>query len=325
MKRRELVLGTAALGMGALLPLANAQPAFPAKAITWVIPWPPGGGADFVGRVLAEQMARAVGQPVVVDNRPGGSGIIGAQAVARAPNDGYTLFQGDNGPLVFNSALYSKLSYDPARDFQPISLIARYPLVLAAGPTVKASNAREFFAEAKRRPGAFNYASVGTGSAFHLAMELLKQLTGTAIVHIPYRGAGPVMQDVMGGQIEATVISTAAAIPLIKAGRLKALGVLTATRQAQLPDVPTMEELGIRGAEVYAWQGMLAPAGTPAPVVNRLHDELVRVLASTETKLKFAEHGVEPLSSTPQEMAAYMKTQTALWHPLIKQRGIKLE
>lgn len=325
MKRRDLVIGSAGLAALGLACPAAAQDSYPNRPVTWVIPWPTGGGADFVGRVLAEQMAKALGQPVVVENRPGGSGIIGAQAVTRAAPDGYTLFQGDNGPLVFNSALYEKLPYDPVRDFEPLSLIARYPLVLVAGPGVKANNAREFFNEAKRRPGVLNYASVGVGSAFHLAMELLKQQTGTFIVHVPYRGAGPVIQDVMGGMVEGTVLSTAAAIPLIKAGRLKALGVLTDSRQPQLPNVPTMGEQGISGATVYAWQGMVVPTGTPTAIRKRLHDELVKVLASPETTRRFAEHGVEPLTSTPGEMAAYMRKEAALWHPLIKQRGIKIE
>lgn len=325
MKRREVVLGAASLAAMGALPVTLAQEvSYPSKAITWVVPWPTGGGADFVARTLADQLGQNMGQPVVVDNRPGGGGIIGAQAVARAAPDGYTLFQGDNGPLVFNAALYDKLPYDPIKDFAPVTLIARYPLVLVAGTRVKANSAREFFDEARRRPGQLNYASAGSGSAFHLAMELLKQQTKTFVVHVPYRGAGPAIQDVAGGQVEATVISTAAALPLIKAGRLKALGALTAQRQPQLPDVPTMAEQGIRGAEVYAWQGVLVPANTPEAVIRKLHTELTRALVSAETKQKFAGQGVEPLTSTPEEMAAYIRSESTLWHALIRDRGIKI-
>lgn len=324
MNRRELMFGAAGAASLAAAPVLHAQPTYPSRPITWVVPWPAGGGADFVARTLADQLGRGLGQPVVVDNRPGASGIIGAQAVARASPDGYTVFQGDNGPLVFNPALFAKLPYDPVRDFAPITMIVRYPLVLVAANSVPASNAKELFALAKAQPGKLNYASIGIGNAFHLAMELLKERTQTYIVQVPYRGAGPAIQGLLAGEVELSVVDTAAALPYIRTGKLKALGLLTAGRQAQLPEVPTMTEMGISGVEVYAWQAMMAPAATPAPAVKRLHDELVKVLGSAETKSKFADKGIEPVSSTPEQVAAYMREEAALWQPLIKARGIKL-
>lgn len=325
MKRRQFVLLAAGAAGISAAPAVRAQ-AFPARPITWVVPWPAGGGADFVGRTLADQLGRAVGQPVVVDNRPGGSGIIGAQAVARANPDGYTIFQGDNGPLIFNPALYAKLPYDPVRDFAPITMVVRYPLMLVAAAKVNARDARELFAYARQQPGKLNYASIGTGSAFHLAMELLKQQTQTFIVQVAYRGAAPAIQDLLAGQVELAIVDVAAGLPYVRTGKLKALGVLSARRQSQLPEVPTMLEMGIKGAEdVYAWQAMLAPASTPSPVIARLNQELVRVIGSQETRDKFLEKGVEPISSTPAEVTAYMRKEAARWHPLIKERGIKLD
>ncbi|MES2536244.1 MAG: tripartite tricarboxylate transporter substrate binding protein [Pseudomonadota bacterium] len=326
MKRREILLASAAaIGLISMRHTVAQDDKFPVKPLKWIVSWPPGGGADFVARVIANQMSIGLGQPIVIENRPGGAGIIGAEYAARSAPDGYTLYSGDNGPLVFNTALFRTLPYDPVRDFASVSMIGRYPLVLVANSNVKAGNAKEWFDEARRQPGKMSYASIGAGSAFHLAMELLKKRTGTDVVHVAYRGAGPAMQDVIGGQVPVTVISCAAAIPLIKAGKLKALAVLTAERQAQLPDVPTMAELGIKGAEVYAWQGLVVPAKTPASRINRLHDELLRALASSEVQQKFLTHGVEAKGSTPQELTDYVRSESALWQPLIKEWGITLE
>ena len=325
MQRRTLLLALcAALGAAAPFAAVHAQ-TFPSKPVKWVVPWPPGGGADFVGRSVAFELEKQLGQPVIVENRPGGGGIVAAQYVAQAAPDGYTLYQADGGPLVFNVALYRKLPYDPIRDFAPVSQIGRYPLTMVAATNVKANTAKEWFEEARRNPGKFEYASIGIGSAFHLAMELLKQQTKTDVVQLPYKGDSPAVQDVIAGRVPVMVMSTAGGLQLIKSGKLKALGSLTNERQPQLPDVPTMEEQGIPGAVVYAWQGIVVPAGTPAPIIQRLNQGLVRALASPALREKLAAQAVEVVTSTPAEMGEYIRKESAFWHPFIRERGIKIE
>lgn len=326
MQRRRFLLGLGATIGGAAAPFAALQAqTFPSKPVKWVVPWPPGGGADFVGRAIAHELEKELKQPIIVENRPGGGGIVAAQYVAQAAPDGYTLYQADGGPLVFNVALYRKLPYDPLRDFAPVTQIGRYPLTMVAGNQVKAQTAKEWFDEARRNPGKFEYASIGVGSAFHLAMELLKQQTKTDVVQLPYKGDTPAVQDVIAGRVPVMVMSSAAAVPLVKGGKLKALGSLTPQRQPQLPDVPTMEEQGIPGAVVYAWQGIFVPAGTPVPIIQRLNEALIRALASPFLKERFFAQAVEIVTSTPAELGDYIRKESAFWHPFIRERGIRIE
>jgi tripartite-type tricarboxylate transporter receptor subunit TctC len=325
MQRRTLLLALcAALGAAAPSAALHAQ-AFPSKPVKWVVPWPAGGGADFVGRSVAFELEKHLGQPVIVENRPGGGGIVAAMYVAQSAPDGYTLYQADGGPLVFNVALYAKLPYDPIRDFAPVSQIGRYPLTMVAAPNVKANTAKEWFEEARRNPGKFEYASIGIGSAFHLAMELLKQQTKTDVVQLPYKGDAPAVQDVIAGRVPVMVLSTAGGLQLIRSGKLKALGSLTHERQAQLPNVPTMDEQGIPGAVVYAWQGIVVPAGTPAPIIQHLNQGLVRALAAPALREKLSAQAVEVVTSTPAELGEYIQKESAFWHPFIRERGIKVE
>lgn len=305
-------------------PLAGrTQPA--AKPVRWIVPYPAGGGSDFLARTLGAQLAVQLNQPVVIENRPGAATMIGAEAVAKSTPDGLTWLSADNGTLVFNSALYKKLPYDPERDFAPVGLMARFPLILVANPASGFKTAGDLLAAAKAAPGKLSYASPGAGSPHHLAMELLKQQTGAYIVHIPYRGAAPAVQDVLGNQVPVMVVDTAVGMPHIKAGKLVPLGVATRERLPALPQVPTLEEQGIKDAEVYAWQGLVLPAATPAEVQQRLGIELQKALRHAEVAKKLRDFGLEPVGANGEQLAAFTRAERARWHGLIKQRGLALE
>ena len=323
--RRRFNHALLAAGALAALPRLHAQTTFPTRPIKWIVPYPAGGGSDFLARTVGEQLQKQMGQPVVIENRPGAATMIGAEAVARAQADGYTVLSADNGTLVFNTALYRKVPYDPLKDFAPVGLMARFPLILVANPATGYKNASDFVAAAKARPGQLSYASVGAGSPHHLAMELVKQQTDLYVLHIPYRGAAPAVQDVLGNQVPLMVIDTAVGLPHVRSGKLVALGVLTRQRLPALPNVPTLEEQGIRETEVYAWQGMVVPAATPRDIVMRLSNELSRAISAPEVSRKLQDFGLESTPSTPEQMAAFVKTETERWHALIKRRGLTLE
>jgi tripartite-type tricarboxylate transporter receptor subunit TctC len=318
---------TAALAIGALAhwPHLRAQSTFPTRPVRWIVPYPAGGGSDFLARTVGAQLEKQLGQPVVVENRPGAATMIGAEAVARANADGYTVLTADNGTLVFNAALYRKMPYDPAKDFAPVGLIARFPLILVANPAAGYKSAADLVAAARAEPGKMAYASVGAGSPHHLAMELIKQQSNIFALHIPYRGAAPAVQDVLGNQVPVMVIDTAVGLPYIRSDKLVALGVLAKQRLAALPNVPTLEEQGIRDTEVYAWQGMVVPAATPRDVVMRLSNELSRAVSAPDVIKKLQDFGLEPTPGTPEQMAAFVRVETERWHALIKQRGLTLE
>jgi len=281
--RRRFNLFLAAAGGLAVAPRVRSQagaPAgYPTRPLRWIVPYPAGGGSDFLARTLGAQLEKQLGRPLIIENRPGAATMLGAEAVARAMPDGYTVGSADNGTLVFNAALYRKLPYDPAQDFANVGLMARFPLILVANPATGWRSAADFLAAARAQPGKLSYASVGAGSPHHLAMELIKQRTQTYILHIPYRGAAPAVQDVLSNQVPVMVLDTAVGLPHIRAGKLVALGVLSRQRLAALPDVPTLEQQGIKDTEVYAWQGMIVPAGTPRELIARLNAELVKALA----------------------------------------------
>jgi tripartite-type tricarboxylate transporter receptor subunit TctC len=299
--------------------------AYPAKPIRWLVPYPAGGGSDFIARAIGAQLTANVGQPVVIDNRPGAGTMIAAEATAKSAPDGYTLLSADNGTLVFNSALYSKMPYDPVNDLAPVSLIARVPLLLVANPSFQGNDARSFIEQAKATPGRVNYGSPGAGSPHHLAMELLARATGISVAHVAYKGAAPAVQDLIGGQIPVMILDTAVALPQIKAGRIKALGALTPARLPQLPDVATMEEQGVKGVVAYAWIGVVVPAATPKDLVAALNMEINKASQAPAVSARLRDFGIEPLSGTPERMRDYIASESRLWHALIKERNIRLD
>jgi tripartite-type tricarboxylate transporter receptor subunit TctC len=298
---------------------------YPSRPIKWVVAYPPGGGTDFLARTLGAQMAKQMGQPVVIDNRPGGAGMIGAEMVARSPADGYTVFTGDNGTLVYNPALFKKVPYAPQTDFAAVSMMARFPLILLANNNAPFGNARALIEQIKSKPGQLSYASPGMGSPHHLAMELLKQRANLFILHVPYRGSGGAIQDLMGGQIQLFVADSAAALPLVRSDKVKALAVFSKSRMPALPDVPTFAELGYTDVEAYGWQGMVVPANTPKDMVARLNQELGLAMQNPEVTRKFADFGLDLIPGTPESMARYLAEETRVWHQLIRDRQIVLE
>jgi len=300
--------------------------AYPAKPIRLIVPYPPGGGTDFFARLVGAKMSEHIGQPIVVENRPGAATIIGAEAAARAAPDGYTVLLADSTTLAVNPSLYRKLPYDPQKDFLPISMTARFAMLLVVNPSlIKAASVKEFIAEAKRDPGKINFASVGAGTTHHLAMELFKQQSGISLNHIPYKGAAPAVQDLVGGQVPVMFLDLAAGAPQIRAGKIKALAVASARRISALPDVPTVAESGVPGFEAWAWQGLVVPAGTPREAMTRLRVEYSKAVGDPALRQKLIDAGVEPLTSTPEELAAYIRSETAKWAKVVKEANIKVE
>jgi tripartite-type tricarboxylate transporter receptor subunit TctC len=315
-----------ALFLGAILitPLTAAAQQYPTKAIRFVVPFAPGGGTDIIGRVVAQALNDALGQPVVVDNRGGAGSTLGTEIVAKSPADGYTILFG-NISLAFNATLYTKLRYDTIRDLAPISLSAVQPNILVIHPGLPAKNLKEFIELARANPGKYNYASAGTGSGTHLAAELLKLQTKIDIVHVPYKGTGPALTDLLGGQINMMVSTFASALPHVKSGRMRALGVTTAKRSPAAPDVPTLIEGGVAGYDYSTWYGLLAPAGTPKPIIDMLNTTNRKVLARDDIKQKLESQGVDPIVNTPAEFSAYMKSETEKWGKVVKATGAKAE
>jgi len=319
---RLLSLAAAAL-LAAFAPPLAAQP-FPSKPIRIVVPFP-GGFSDVLARQLGGPVGEALGQPVVVENKPGGSGQIGAQDVARAPADGHALFMGHIGTHAINPHIFAKLNYDPDRDFAPVTLLVTMPNLLVLHPSVPAQNVGELIALARARPGALSYASPGNGTSGHLAAELFKSLAGVSIVHIPYKGAAPALQDLMGGQVQLLFDTLAQSYPQAKAGKVRALAVTTLTRQPAAPEVPTMDESGFPGWETGPWFGVMVRAGTPDPVVRRLNAELVKALNSPGVRDKLVAQGANPIGSTPEEFAAFIRTESARWGKLVREVGIRAD
>ncbi|WP_273490497.1 Bug family tripartite tricarboxylate transporter substrate binding protein [Roseateles chitosanitabidus] len=324
--RRSLLLTAAAAGATSLglMPGAARADTWPSKPIRWVVAYPAGGGSDFLARQLAPVLGKALGQTLVIDNRPGAGGIIGTDNAAKSPPDGYTMLTADNGAMVFNSALYKKLPYAPA-DLAPVGFMARFPLLLVVNPASGFNSARQWLEMVQAKPGKYSYASPGIGSPHHLAMELLKDRTHTYIVHVPYRGTAFSTQDLIAGIVPMGILDTAAALPHLRAGKLKALAVLSTRRIAALPDVPTFEELGVPGVDVAAWQGLFVPKGTPEPIVARLGAELTKALAQPELKAKLEDFGLEVAPSDAPTLARFVQQETVKWHALIRSRGITAE
>ncbi|MGJ7582242.1 Bug family tripartite tricarboxylate transporter substrate binding protein [Variovorax sp. RHLX14] len=323
MHRRTLIASLAALAGGAAL--AQPQTTYPDQPIRWVVPYPAGGGTDVLARAVGEAMRESLGQQIVVDNRPGASTNIGAQIVATARPDGYTVISADNALLAFNEFLFGKLPFDPTTDFTYIGGISRFPLALVVHPSVPVKTVAEFVAFAKANPGKLNYASSGNGSPHHLAMELFKSRTGIFVTHIPYRGAAPAMQDVMGGQVQCMFLDLAAGLSVVQSGKVRALGIGSARRAPALPELPTLAEAGVPNAEVFAFQGLLGPAKLPASIVQRLNAELNKALATPAVMKRMNDFGMESLAGTPEQFRMLARVEAGRWGPVIKAQGIKLD
>jgi tripartite-type tricarboxylate transporter receptor subunit TctC len=303
---------------------ASAQ-TFPSKPVRWIVPYAAGGGSDFLARTVAQTLSTQVGQPVLVDNKPGGNTALAAAETARAPADGYTVLSADNGTLVFNPALYKSLSYSPTKDLAPVTLMGKFPMILVVGANSGIATARDFITKAKAKPGDISYASAGAGSPHHLAMELLKVEAGLFMVHVPYRGAAPALADVVGGQLPAMMVDLAAGAGFIKGGKVRALAVANPTRLPQLPDVPTFAELGYKNVEAAALVGVVVPSATPPEVVNTLNRQLVAAINEPSVRTRLTDFGVEPVGNTPAQYAALLKSETARWHKLIRDLKITLD
>ncbi|MDD2546955.1 MAG: tripartite tricarboxylate transporter substrate binding protein [Burkholderiaceae bacterium] len=321
--RRSLLGLAATLAVAAPLGSALAQ-SFPSKPIAMVIPFPPGGPTDMVARVLAKKMSEQMGQPIVVDNKPGANGNIGAMAVVKAPADGYTVLY-NTSSITLSPALYKSLGYDVQRDLAPVALTAVVPLALVVHPNVPANNVREFVAYAKAHPGKLSYGSAGNGNVTHLAAYQVVQSQGLDATHIPYKGSAPADVDLVAGQIQFMTDTINSVMPFIKDKRLKLLAVTTSKRMSLFPDTPTLGETVMPGFEAGAWQGVMVPAGTPAAVVQRLNSELLKALKSPEVLEKLAQQGAEALGSSPEEYGVYVKKELARWAGVVKATGVSLD
>ena len=298
---------------------------YPSRPLRAIVPIAPGGGTDTTGRLVLTRLGEVLGQQIVVDNRAGGGGTIGAMIAAKAAPDGYTFLFGSIATHAVNPAMYKKLPYDHISDFTPVARIGTVPNVLVVHPALPVKTVAELLSHARANPGKINYGSAGIGSPPHLSMELLKSMTGVNIVHIPYKGAGPALAELLGGQTQVMCTSLAGQLPHIRAGRVRALAVTTARRNAQVPNVPTMIEAGVPGYEVTIWYAVFFPAGAPKAIVARLNSELVKIVNSTDMKERLAQIGVDPAPSTPEELAAFVKTETAKYAKVAQDAGIKLE
>lgn len=298
---------------------------YPNRPVRLIAPFVPGGPTDIVARLVAQKMGENLKQTFVVDNRGGAGGSVGMEIAARSAPDGYTLVLGSSGNLAVNPALNAKLPYQPLKDFQPLTQTTSGPQILVIHPGVQAKSVQEFIALAKAKTGQLNYASGGTGTTTHLAAELFKLSTGANIVHVPYKGTGQALSDLIGGQVQMMMSSMLPAIPHVRAGRLRGLAVTSARRAAVYPELPTLAESGLPGFETTSWHGMLAPAGTPKAISNRIHAELVKTLNQPDVKAIFANQGMDVVANTQEEFAAYIRSETAKWTKVIKAIGIKPE
>ena len=323
--KKHIARCLAVLSLAAVAASAGAQQAYPAKPIRWIVPYAAGGGSDFLARTVAQTLSTQVGQPVLVDNKPGGNTALAASETTRAAADGYTVLSADNGTLVFNPALYKSLSYNPTKDLAPVTLMGKFPMILVVGANSGFSSAKDFIAQARAKPGGINYASAGAGSPHHLAMELLKVEAKLFMVHVPYRGAAPALADVVGGQLPAMMVDLAAGSGFIKGGKVKALAVANPTRLPQLPDVPTFAELGYKNVEAAALVGVVVPSATPADVVTTLNRQLVAAINEPSVRTRMVDFGVEPVGNTPAQYAALLRSETERWHKLIRDLKITLD
>jgi tripartite-type tricarboxylate transporter receptor subunit TctC len=320
MARRLLALLLAAAACAA--PAAVPAQAYPAKPIRFIVPFAPGGGNDILGRVLAAKLHESFGVPVVVENRGGAGGTIGTEIAAKAAPDGYTVLI-NNLSVAVNVTLYERLPYDPLKDLQTVALVGRQPNILVVHPSLPARSWKELYALARARPGELSFSSGGVGSSSHLAAELLKLVSGIAMVHVPYKGLGPALIDLVSGQVQLCMATMASALPHVRGGRLRALAVSTAQRVAVVPEVPTLQEAGLRDYEHSTWYGLYVPAGTPRAVVDRLNAAARDAVASADVRRTFDTQGVEPASSTPEEFRAFLAAEIAKWAKVVRAAGLR--
>ncbi|HKU70147.1 MAG TPA: tripartite tricarboxylate transporter substrate binding protein [Burkholderiales bacterium] len=313
-----------AVACAAAVAVAGAQ-GYPSKPVRLIVPYPPGGGTDIFARLVGAKLSDALGQPFVIEQRPGAAGVIGADAAAKSAPDGYTIVIGQASNLAINASLMKKLPYDPVRDFAPITRVAMSPNLLVVHPSLPVRSVKDLVALAKARPGAINYASAGNGSPGHLAAEYFRKVAKIDVVHIPYKGATPAMLDVIAGHVSYYFTSPVSAQPYVVAGRLRQVAVTSAKRFPPLPDVPAIAEAGYKDIDMVAWWGLLAPAGTPADIINRLHGAAVKALNAPDLKDRLASQGAMVYTDTPPEFAAYIKSEIANWGKVVTASGASLD
>jgi tripartite-type tricarboxylate transporter receptor subunit TctC len=302
--------------------VAIAQP-YPNKPLRMIVPFPPGGVTDVMSRAVAARLSIEIGQPVVVENRAGASGIIGAEAAAKAPADGYSLLMGNISTLAVNAATFAKLPYDPVASFAPISMVAIQPLLIAVHPSLPAQSLPDLVRLAKSKPGELSYGTAG--SSIHLAVEFFSTAAGIRMNHVPYKGSAPAITDLIGGQLQVLFDPFSTLYPQVRAGKARGLAVTTERRSSVAPELPTVSELGFKGFDVSSWQGIVVPVATPKDVVERLHRDTVKVLGSTEIKEQFAKHGAEPAPTTPEKFGEYIRAEIARWQKVGRDAGVKPE
>jgi tripartite-type tricarboxylate transporter receptor subunit TctC len=323
--QRAAVLLALSLNLSMSAPACAQGAPWPARPIHFVVGFTAGGPSDVLARALGQKMAETLGQSIVVDNRPGAGGNTAAEVVAKSPADGYTWLLGNNSILSTNAALYSKLPFDPVRDFAPVGLVATQPNILVVNPGVPAQSVAELIALAKAKPGQLNFASSGAGAAAHLAGQLFKASAGIDIVHVPYKGAQPALTDLIAGQVQMMFATSASVLPYIRANRLRALGVTSPKRMAEMPTLPTMIEAGLPGFEAVTWHGIVVPAATPPAIVDRIHRDLVQALNTADIRAQFKILGVDAAPGTPQAFADYIKVETPKWSKVVRESGARID
>lgn len=303
---------------------ASAQ-SFPSRSIRFLVGFAPGGSTDIVARIIAQEMSKSIGQQVVVENRPGAGGNIAAELTTKAPPDGHTIFACTTGVFAIQPFLYSKLPYDPEKGFAHITQTGSLPYIVVTHPSLPAKNIREFIAVAKARPGEINYASSGIGTASHLSAAYFASVAGLKLTHVPYKGSGQIMGDLMGGQVVMLFDQPVSSMPHVKAGKLRVLGISSGQRFVTMQDIPTIAEQGVPGFEAISWAGACAPGGTPKPIVDRLHSEIVRVLKMPDIRERLLRDGIEPIGSTPEQFMEHTKKEALKWGKVVKDSGARVD
>ncbi len=302
-----------------------AAQVYPSRAVKMIVPFPAGGPTDILGRLLGQKLTESWGQSVVIDNRPGGGGLIGGQIAAKSPPDGYTIYLGGITTLVLSTYVHKNRPYDSQRDFLPVTLTTVQPLLLTTHPTLPAKTVKAFIALARARPGEINYGTSGPGGSGHLAGELLRSLTKIDIVHVPYRGASPAINDLLAGQVQSMFGSPLAVVPHIRSGKMRALAVSGQKRSLAVPDVPTFDEAGLPGYDASTWNGLMVPSGTPRAIIDRLHSEITKILRAPNTLDRLAGDGSVAVASTPEEFAVFIKSEHAKWSKVVREANIRVE
>jgi len=326
MKRRSLIHSALAVAALSTLGLpALAQDKWPSKPITYIVPFPAGGTTDILARLIGQKLGTVLGTTIVIDNRGGAGGGIGSELASRAPADGYTLVGGTVSSHAINVSLYPKLGYDPVKSFSPVVLIGSNPVVLVVGANSPYKTLQDVLAAAKAKPKTISSASAGSGTSQHLSLELLGFKSGTQFIHVPYKGSGPAIQDVIGGQVDMMFDTTVVAGPHIQSGKVRALAVTSAKRLESMPNVPTVAESGVPGFEVTSWQGIFAPAGTPKPIIDKLHDEILKIIAQPEMQERLKGLGMQPTPLTTEQVTAFQKAEVEKWAQVIKAANVKID